>query len=236
MNPGKPTGEWNQIMSLPRKLTLAGKDELLQEPTGDIESLRYDKQSTGPMKLPANQEIVLKNIKGNAMEISAEINFKGAQVFELNVLRSAKKEEYTRIILYKGKGFSKGLEYKSGEGTVVMPADLVPLTTGEKRTPTTPSPRLSLITLDASFSSTLPDVMVRAPETAPFLLNTDEPVKLRIFIDKSVVEVFVNGKQCVATRVYPGRDDSTGVSILSHGQDAELTSLEAWQMKSIYNY
>ena len=186
------------------------------------------------MKLSGNKEIVLPNIKGTAMEISAEISFKGAQVVELNVLRSPNKEEYTRIIVYKDKGFSKGLEYKSGQGTAMMPADLVSLVTGEKPVPRPPNPRLSLISIESSFSSTLPDVQVRPAETAPFQLNPDESVKLRIFIDKSVVEVFVNGKQCVAMRVYPGREDSTGVSILSHGQDAELSSLEAWQMKGIY--
>ena len=73
INAGKPTGEWNHIMSLPRKLTLAAKDDLRQEPTGDIESLRYNKQETGAMKLVANKETVLKNIKGNAIEIAAEI-------------------------------------------------------------------------------------------------------------------------------------------------------------------
>ena len=234
MNPGKPTGEWNQIMTLPRKLTLVGKDDLRQEPAGDVESLRGDKQSVGVTKLMANQEVVLKNIKGNALEISAEINLKGAQLVELNVLRSPNREEFTRIMIYKEKGFSKGLEYKSGEGTTMMPADLVSLVTGEKTTPPTRGPRLSLISIDGSFSSTLPDVQPRPTETAPFLLNQDEPVTLRIFIDKSVVEIFVNGRQCVAMRVYPGREDSTGVSILSHGQDAELTSLEAWQMKTIY--
>jgi beta-fructofuranosidase len=55
-----------------------------------------------------------------------------------------------------------------------------------------------------------------------------------VFIDKSVVEVFVNGKQCVAMRVYPGRADSIGVSLRSQGQDATLKSLDAWQMKNIY--
>ena len=234
MNQGKPTGEWNHIMSLPRKLTLVGKDELHQDPAGDIESLRYNKQTVGLTKLPANQEVVLKNITGTAMEISTEINLKGSQLIELNVLRSPNREEYTRILIYKEKGYSKGLDYKSGEGTAVMPADLVRLVTDEKWTPTR-SPRLSLISIEASFSSTLPDIQPRPSETAPFLLNPDEPVKLRIFIDKSVVEIFVNGKQCVAMRVYPGRADSAGVSILSHSQDAELTSLEAWQMKSIYN-
>jgi beta-fructofuranosidase len=91
-----------------------------------------------------------------------------------------------------------------------------------------------LITIESSYSSTLPDARLRAPETAPFTLNPGETVKLRVFIDKSVVEVFVNGKQCVAMRVYPGREDSRGVSIRSQGQDAELKSLDAWQMKNIY--
>lgn len=44
----------------------------------------------------------------------------------------------------------------------------------------------------------------------------------------------MNGKQCVAVRVYPGREDSVGVSLLSRGKDAELRSLDAWKMKSIY--
>ena len=81
----------------------------------------------------------------------------------------------------------------------------------------------------------LPDVISRAPETAPVYLAPDERLSLRIFIDKSVVEVFINDKQCVAMRVYPGREDSTGVSIRSQGKDIELVSLEMWQMKSIYD-
>jgi beta-fructofuranosidase len=48
------------------------------------------------------------------------------------------------------------------------------------------------------------------------------------------VEVFVNGRQCVAARVYPGLKNSTGVSIRAQGQAAKLLSLDAYQMKSIY--
>ncbi len=51
----------------------------------------------------------------------------------------------------------------------------------------------------------------------------------------SVVEVFVNGRQCVALRVYPGRDDSAGVSLRACGSGATLRSLDAWQMGSIYD-
>jgi beta-fructofuranosidase len=44
----------------------------------------------------------------------------------------------------------------------------------------------------------------------------------------------VNGKQCVAVRVYPGREDSVGISLHSRGCGATLKSLDAWQVKSIY--
>ena len=54
------------------------------------------------------------------------------------------------------------------------------------------------------------------------------------FIDKSIVEVFVNGRQCLPVRVYPGLDDSVGVSLRSQGRDARLLALDAWQMGSIY--
>jgi beta-fructofuranosidase len=92
----------------------------------------------------------------------------------------------------------------------------------------------SLIATDSSYSSLSPDVRSRAPETAPISLGRDEPLRLRVFIDRSVVEVFANGKQCVAVRVYPDREDSIGVSLRSQGQDASLRSLDAWRMKNIY--
>jgi len=235
MSPGKPTEGWNQIMTLPRRLTLAGKDELLQEPVEAMESLRYDPRHVGTLNLPVNQEIPLTEINGNAMEIIAEIDPQTAQLIELNVLRSPDKEEYTRISFFKEKGFSKGLDYQSGPGTASMPLDLVKLFTEDE----TPRPdnrrqRESLISIETSNASTLTDVQFRAPETAPVNIAPGETVKLRVFIDKSVVEVFVNGKQCVAARVYPGRDDSVGVSIAAKGGNAQLKSLDAWQMKSIY--
>lgn len=234
MNPGKPTEGWNQIMTLPRRLTLLSDDVLGQEPAGDLSSLHYDGQHLERTTMPANEELVLENIQGNAMEISAEIDPMDSKTIELNVLRSPNKEEYTRIVVYKEKGFPDGLEYKAGPGTARMPADLIRLVTGEEQERNDRGVRESLISLESSYSSILPDVEVRAPEMAPFALGVHENIKLRVFIDKSVVEVFVNGRQVVAMRVYPGRKDSLGVSLSSRGKDAELVSLDAWQMKSIY--
>ncbi len=92
----------------------------------------------------------------------------------------------------------------------------------------------STIVLDGSQSSTRADVDIRPPERATLGKGRDEPLKLRIFIDRSVVEVFANGKQYLAMRVYPDRADSIGVSIRAQGQDAVLNKLDAWQMKAIW--
>lgn len=89
------------------------------------------------------------------------------------------------------------------------------------------------IVLDGSRSSTLPDVWSRSPEKA-LVQRGNERLRLRVFIDRSFVEVFVNERQYLAMRVYPGRKDSLGVSLRAVGRDATLKSLNAWQMKPIW--
>ena len=101
-------------------------------------------------------------------------------------------------------------------------------------TPRSIPDRESILSIDSSYSSILPGVLSRAPETTPIALDPDEPLKLRIFIDKSVVEVFVNDKACVAVRVYPGLADSVGVSLRAQGSEAKLVSFDAWNMRNIY--
>ena len=68
-------------------------------------------------------------------------------------------------------------------------------------------------------------------EAAPFELKPGEPLKLRVFIDKSVVEVFANdGRQAIGRRIYPSRKDSLGVALFSHGDSVKAPSVEAWEM------
>ena len=55
-----------------------------------------------------------------------------------------------------------------------------------------------------------------------------------MFLDRSVLEVYANGRQCLTVRVYPEREDSNGVSIFARGSEAKLVSLDAWQMRSIW--
>ena len=208
MNPGKRTKGWDQLMTLPRRLSLDADGALRQEPVAAVASLRGRRLAGAPCVLPANREVVVEGAQGDALEIGATAPPGRESLLELNVLRSPGREEYTRIAFYRERGYRDHVRGR-------QPAE-------------------SLVTLDTSYSSTAPDVYSRAPETARVRLAPDEPLELRVFVDRSVVEAFVNGRQCVAARVYPERADSTGVSFRSQGVESRLTRLDVWGMESIY--
>jgi len=110
--------------------------------------------------------------------------------------------------------------------------------------------------VDTSQSSLRTDLTGRPPETAPFRLSDDKKVRLRIFIDRSLIEVFADNRQCIGkwayprkdvkkifplfprqcavARAYPQQEDSNGISLFSIGGEAKVVSLDLWQMKSIW--
>ena len=67
-------------------------------------------------------------------------------------------------------------------------------------------------------------------QEAPFELLPGESLKLRVFLDRSVLEVFANGRQCVTQRIYPTRGDSLGVTLFSSGGSVDVKSVDAWDM------
>jgi beta-fructofuranosidase len=204
INDARYSEHWDQILSVPQRLTL-GEDQLLRiHPVASLASLRDEHQHMGHTVLRANQEVVLPQIRGNTMELDLEIDPKEARWVQLTVLRSPSAEEQTTITYFN---FERELTY-----WYQTPGEVV---------------------LDGSRSSTLDDVWLRPPERA-IVRRDGQPLRMRVFIDRSVVEVFVNEQQYLAIRVYPGRDDSLGVSLRAQGQDAVLHRLDAWQMKSIW--
>ena len=203
-NHGKHSDDWDQVMSIPQHLTL-GPDKLLRiEPVKALALLRGEHQHVGRTVLPADKEIILGEVRGNTMELAVEIDPKEARWVQLNILRSENAEEQTSITFYNFNHLKIRPYHTPGE-----------------------------VVLDGTRSSTLPDVWIRPPERAT-MQRGSEPLRLRVLIDRSVVEVFVNERLYLAMRVYPGRKDSVGVSLRAQGQDAVLNSLDAWQMKAIW--
>jgi beta-fructofuranosidase len=81
-----------------------------------------------------------------------------------------------------------------------------------------------------------PEDSPKTIEAAPFELKDGERLKLRIFVDKSVVEVFANNRQAVMRRIYPSRADSVGVRLFSTGGETEVHTLEAYKITPSNSY
>jgi sucrose-6-phosphate hydrolase SacC (GH32 family) len=60
-----------------------------------------------------------------------------------------------------------------------------------------------------------------------------ESLRLHIYMDRSMIEVYANGLKSLTTRVYPSRTDSLGLQLQGSG-NARIRSLDIWAMKSIY--
>jgi fructan beta-fructosidase len=65
-------------------------------------------------------------------------------------------------------------------------------------------------------------------------LEGNKSVKLRVFVDRSSVEVFANdGERVLSERIYPppGCD---GIELYAHGAGGEVVSLTIWEMNPIW--
>ena len=208
INWAKPNDDWDQIMSLPRRLGLDSQNRLTVDPVEALETLRMKHRRLEEQVLAANTDVVLDGIAGREMELMIRIDPQDAREICVEVCRSPEAEETTAIrFLQDGYLEQRHLGERYCEHALV---------------------------LDSTRSSLLADVLARPPEIAPFTLAKGETLELRIFVDRSVVEVFANGTQCLAVRVYPQREDSVGVSLRAQGQDALLRSVDAWKMESIW--
>lgn len=74
----------------------------------------------------------------------------------------------------------------------------------------------------------------RTLHEAPLKLTGNEPLRLRVFLDRSVIEVFANERIALTDRIYPTHPDSLGIAFLSEGGTAQLQSLDVWSMDSIF--
>jgi len=84
-------------------------------------------------------------------------------------------------------------------------------------------------------NSSLDPAVRSSPHTAPLELSSAEPLRLRVFLDRSCLEVFANDRVSITTRIYPTRPDSLGVALLTDAPGARLLEVEAWQMASIWD-
>jgi beta-fructofuranosidase len=65
-------------------------------------------------------------------------------------------------------------------------------------------------------------------------VGDDGRVDVRVLVDHSALEVFVNGRALTA-RVYPARPDAVGCSLRLLAGSATLRSSSSWEMRDIWH-
>lgn len=70
----------------------------------------------------------------------------------------------------------------------------------------------------------------RGAHGGPLAIDAGEPLTLHVFLDRSIVEVYVNGGTCLTERIYPSRPDSLGVDAYARGGSVDMRSIEVWDL------
>ena len=87
--------------------------------------------------------------------------------------------------------------------------------------------------VDATKMSLDPDIEKTSSEGD---LSLDgENLKLHIYLDRSMIEAYANGKKSITTRAYPTRADSLGIELWSESGKAKIVSMEVFEMGSAYS-
>ena len=201
---------WSGVMTLPRVLSLAEDGSLRIEPVEELQSLRLNHRRCEDLKLAADTELVLDDVSGDCLEMAAEIQPGTASEVGVIVRRSPGAEEQTAIAWTPGAKCLRIDFSRSSLDRIIKYYEFC-MRGGEAN----------------------PEVQF---QEAPLELRDGESLELRIFLDHSILEVFANGRQCVTQRIYPTRADSTGVALFSRGGDAEVSTLDAWDLAASNPY
>jgi len=201
------------VMTMPRVLKLS-KDKLSLNitPAKEIENLRYDPKELKGFQVKSNESYRLKEIYGNSLEIKITIDPKKSKIFGVKVLTSEDGQEQTKILIDKNQN--------------VLAIDM--------SKSSVQNPKYSQYSMmSASFKKNINEYknLTTTVQKAPFKLNEDELITLRIFIDKSIIEVFVNdGAQSITQVVYPSLKSSNKIEVFSDDTEIEIKKINAWKL------
>ena len=201
---GKEKKGWAGVMSMPRVLTLPEDGIMRINPIEEMERLRINPRERKDISLADGAEMTLKDITGDCLEVEMEIDPGNATQVGLRVLRSPQGEEETIVA------------YEPGSSELVLDVSKSSLDKYVRYGTDRPH------TAEGG-----DDVRV---QRAPFEVGSGGTFTLRIFLDRSIIEVFADDRQCVTQRIYPSREDALGVSLFCKGGSAKVLSLKAWDM------
>jgi sucrose-6-phosphate hydrolase SacC (GH32 family) len=67
-------------------------------------------------------------------------------------------------------------------------------------------------------------------QVVPFEPRSEGPLRFQVFVDRSVMEIFVNSQICMVQRVYPTREDSEQVRVFASDGSIVVSDILKWEM------
>jgi sucrose-6-phosphate hydrolase SacC (GH32 family) len=175
-------------------------------PARELEKLRLTPRQHRDLTI--TNERVLDDIRGDSLDLALEVTPPASGEFIVKVRRSTDATEETAIVC----------DTKSGELRIDFEKNSLERATHHRgwviNQPRDPAHR------DKRYTD----------QRAPFKLAANELLKLRLFLDRSILEVFANDRRYMIQRIFPTRPDSVGMSVASRGGESRVRSLEAWEL------
>lgn len=194
---------WSGTMTLPRVLSLHEDGTLKIEPVEELKRLRMHASRYERITVADGfSPVILKDVRGDCLELDLTIKPGNAKRFGIKLRCSPDGAEQTVI---ECDPSAKHLKIDVKKSSLDQVKYFTFCMKGGN------NPQVT-------------------EQIAPFQLKKDEKLRLRIFLDRSILEVFANARQCVTQRIYPTRKDSTSVVLFSEDGSVEFESIQAWQM------
>ena len=192
-------------LTLPRVFTATGSGPLMIEPAREHELLRRNHRETRGIELDDAERLFME-LAGESLELRLAIRPQGARRVGLSVRAAPNRIEETRIV------------YDVAAQTLSID------TSRSSRDPT-------VFRSFPIFGSREPrDVPV---QTAPCPLSEDDALRLTVFLDASVVEVYANDRLALTGRIYPTLAGSRHTRLFAEGGRGAFSPVQAWDKASL---
>jgi beta-fructofuranosidase len=204
---------WSGTMSLPRVVSLDNTGELQITVPTEIDAIRLNELKEDDVMLEPNGKETLR-ANGRSIELKVELKGGTRSAYGVEVFSSSDGREGTVI------------RYDPQQEQLV-----IDFTRSSIRGP------VSVETIGRETKEFFKPIIERVSEQkAPLKLKSGETLKLDIFLDRSIIEVFANGRQAVTQVVYPELEGSTEVKVFSEGEVVNARNIRSWQMAETNAY
>jgi len=204
---------WSGIMSLPRVVSLNNQGGLHINPAEELKSIRLNEIKESDIDLQPNQEEPLQ-ASGKSTEFKIEMAGGPRSAFGVKVFSSSDGREGT-VIRYEPQ--QEQLVVDFAHSAISGPVSIQVISAETK-------------------SLSKPILEQVSQQKAPLKLRDGEPLKLDVFLDRSVIEVFANDRQAVTQVVYPELDISTGIRVFSGNETVTVRNIQSWKMAETNSY